>query len=172
MEVTLEPINIHRKINIPGYESGFRELLRHEGRAIHRYFEQTTGGFKTHRIWISQEAPAGRGAGGDMNIVVGVIEDMADNRIYSYVNWGTGPRIIRARVANLMVFMRNYSPATRPGSLQTGYKSRNLPWARRSQVFHSAQARRFDKVIQHIMQGSIEGEGRRAMAKLAKNTWI
>jgi hypothetical protein len=171
IKILLEPINTHRKINKHGYREGFRELLQGEGREIFRYFEVTARGFRHHRIYITQDGPTAV-RGGDMSVAAGVLEDIADNKIYAYVNWGTGPRIIRVRVAKLLVFMRNYSPATRPGSLQTGYYSRDLPWVRRKQVFHSTEARRFDKVIQHVMQGSIKGESRRKLAKLAKKTWI
>ena len=171
MELILEPYNTHRKINKVAYKEGLRELLQSEARDIYRYFEQTTGAFHNHTIVVTQKGPVAM-KGGDMEVVVGVLENVSDNKIYSFVNWGTGPRIIRVRVAKLMVFMRNYRPATRPGSLQTGAYERGEPWVRRKQVMHMAEARRFDKVIQYIMQGSIEGESRRKLARLAKKTWI
>jgi len=172
IKITLEIINADdAKINSTGYKEGFRQLVQSEGREIYKYFQQPVSVFRNHYIIISQQGPV-KIRNGDMDIVVGVIENIADNKIFTYVNWGTGPRIIRVRFAKLLTFMRNYSPATRPGSLKGGYYTRSLPWARRTEVQHSARARRFDKVIQHAMQGSIQYASRKKLSKLAKKTWI
>jgi len=163
-----------RAINHIAYYAGFRELVQDEAREIRKYFEQVTPAFTNHSVVIEQKGLNERG--GNMDIVVGVLDARDGNKIFSYVNWGTSPRRIDARWTDppLLRFRPLYKRATTPGSL-----SISPPWTKSGDevVLQSVwntgiAARRFDKVIQVLAQADMNFKARRMMAKLAKKTFI
>jgi hypothetical protein len=172
MYIGLQPLNTHRRIGIQRWDKGFRDFLKQESREIFKYFEQVARGWAHHSIDISQKRGV-RKSGGDLEVVVGVLEPTPGNKIFSYVNWGTGPRMIYPREKPFLIFKPGYKRATRPGSLQT-----SAPWQKvGSAIFLRAvshpgiEPRRFDKLIQTLMRGEFTHEGRKAVAALAKRTW-
>ena len=168
----LKPVNTHKRVGLKRWDQGFREYLKGEAREVFKYFEVVGRGFVNHKIDITQKRGVRKNKG-DLEVVVGVLEGTASNRIFSYVNWGTGPRIIYPRNYPSLFFRPGYRRATRPGSLQT-----TPPWKKVGSVIYlqsvnhpGIQERRFDKLIQFLVQADAEQKGRKAMAQLAKKTW-
>lgn len=58
----------------------------------------------------------------DVNVSGDTVEMIAgtDDRIYSFVNFGTKPHIIRPRRAKALAFFSKYRAKTQPGSLKSG----------------------------------------------------
>jgi hypothetical protein len=171
--IEIELVGGDKRINTKGSEEILRGFLRHEGREIFKYFEEVSRGFQRHKVVITQKAGVQR-KGDSLEIIVGVLDPKDGNRVFSYVNWGTGARVIYPKYAPQLVFRPRYKPATRPGSLSV-----SPPWEKVGPElrFDSVNnpgiaARRFDKLIQLLMQGEIEHEGKKTMARLARKIWI
>lgn len=172
LRIDLKPVNTHRKIGLKRWDQGFREFLKGEARETFKYFGLVARGFVNHKVDITQKRGVRR-TGDNLEVVVGALEPTGGNKIFSYVNWGTGPRIIYPRNYPFLFFRPGYKRATRPGSLQV-----SPPWEKvGSRIYLRAvnspgiQARRFDKLIQYAMQGDVNQKGRKAVAQLAKQTW-
>lgn len=170
--IRITPYNTHKKIGLKKWDQGLRAFLKSQAREIFEYFEQVAAGFTNHAVDITQKRGVRR-SGGNLEVVVGALEPTGGNKIFAYVNWGTGPRIIYRRNYPFLVFRPGYKRATRPGSLRV-----SPPWEKvGSRIYLRAvnhpgiEARRFDKLIQFLMQGNINHEGRKAVATLAKQTW-
>jgi hypothetical protein len=154
------------------WDKGFRDFLKGRSREIFKYFEQVAGGFVNHKVDITQKRGVRKSAG-NLEVVVGALEPSGGNRIFAFVNWGTGPRVIVRRNYPFLVFRPGYRRATSPGSLKV-----SPPWEKvgsriylRSVNHPGIKARRFDKLIQFLMQGDMNHEGPKAVAALAKQTW-
>jgi len=170
--IEIVPYNTHVHIGVSRWEKGFRSLLQLQIHEINDYFENFTRAFTRHEVSITQNRGVRR-QGGNMNVVVGVLNDTASNRVFSYVNYGTGPRIIYPRNYPYLMFRPGYKRATRPGSLII-----SPPWEKkgsyiylRSVTHPGIRARRFDKLIQALMKSEMEYSGRKAVVALAKRTW-
>lgn len=81
--------------------------------------------------------------------------------------------MIYPRESKFLIFKPGYKRSTRPGSLRV-----SPPWEKTGSkvilryVAHPGiQARRFDKLIQFLVQGDMNQKGRKAVASLAKQTW-
>jgi len=85
--------------------------------------------------------------GGDVSILVGT-----DDEIYSYVDKGTRPHIIRPRNARRLQFNSVFTPKTTPGSLQSGAGGSKPPTVYALEVLHpDTQARGFtDRILKTI----------------------
>jgi hypothetical protein len=171
--IGIEGINTNRKLNTKGWEEGFRDYLRHEGREVYKYFEEVSKAFTRHNIVITQKAGV-QMKGGDLEIIVGVLDPGDGNRIFSYVNWGTGARMIYPVRYPLLIFRPRYKAATHPGSLVvTPPWTKSGPWVHLASVFNPGiEARRFDKLIQFLMQAEMEYQIRRDLVRLSKKTWV
>lgn len=172
VRIDFKPHNTHKKIGLKRWDQGFRNFLRGQTSEIFKYFEQVAHGFVNHSVDLTQKRGV-RKSGGNLEVVVGALESTPGNKIFSYVNWGTGPRIIYKRNYPFLVFRPGYKRSTKPGSLSV-----SPPWEKvGSRIYLQAvnhpgiEARRFDKLIQVLMQGHINHEGRRAVRALAKQTW-
>ena len=89
----IESINFDAQVNIKGWQTAWEDLIAGEAAEAWDYFEQSLSGFKRHSPSISQKGSATVGGNGNIEVVVGVLDPSPDNNIYSYVNWGTRPRI-------------------------------------------------------------------------------
>lgn len=170
--IVIRPVNTNVKIGLAKWDKGLRAFLKQEAREIFDYFDQVTPAFRNHSVTVKQKGGV-RKSGGDLKVVVGVLDKTAGNKIFSYVNWGTGARWIYPTIKPVLAFRPGYKPATRPGSLRI-----SPPWQRSGSfvrlhaVSHPGiEARRFDKVIQLGMQGDIEERGKKAFVELARQTW-
>ena len=171
VKILIEPINTKAQPNIKLWEDGFRDLLRTEGREIWEYFEQVTRAFMNHSVELSQTSV--RRSGGDLSNVTGVLDGGADNAVFSYVNWGTMPRMIYPVNYNMLIFRPNYKRATHPGSLSV-----TPPWVKDGDyvrffsVSHPGiEPRRFDELIQYLAQADMNNQARKDVARLAKRMW-
>lgn len=171
MKIKLTAINDKAKVNVSGYQRGFRDLVREVGREGYKYFEQSTSGFHGHSITITQLGTAGSTRFGGPETIVGVLRASDGNKIYSYVNHGTGPRIIRARASNPMIFRVAYRPATRQGSLRGGKWEKYGPWMVRWEVRHATSPRAFDVFIQHALQAHYDQIAPKRMRSMARRHW-
>ena len=172
LRIDIKPHNTHVRIGLKRWDQGLRSFLKDESREIFKYFEVVARGFVRHKVDIRQKRGV-RKTGGNLEVIVGALEPTGGNAVFSYVNWGTGPRIIYPRNYPYLFFRPGYRRATRPGSLVT-----SPPWEKvgsriylRSVNHPGIEPRRFDKLIQTLMQGDMNQKGPRAMAQLAKQTW-
>lgn len=172
VSIRIQPYNTHKKVGLKKWDQGMRNFLKDRAREIFKYFEQVAAGFINHAVDITQKRGVHKSKG-DLQVIVGALEPTGGNRIFAYVNWGTGPRIIYRRNYPFLVFRPGYKRATRPGSLAV-----SPPWEKvGSRIYLRAvnhpgiEARRFDKLIQFLMQADMQHEGRKAFAALAKQTW-
>lgn len=75
-------------------------------------------------------------------------EIATNNKIYRYVNFGTGRHVIVARRARVLAFAPGGSPKTQPNVLGSGGGSRGGAAVFRKQVIHpGTEARNFDVII-------------------------
>jgi hypothetical protein len=172
MRIEIEPINTDRRINVPGWEAGFRDFLDKEGREIYKYFDEVSKAFTNHEVVITQKRI--KKSGGDLETIVGVLDPGDGNKIFSYVNWGTAPRMIYPVNAKMLVFRPRYRRATHPGSIViTPPWVKEGPFVRLGSVFNPGiEERRFDMLIQFLMQGDVEYQARRSVKNVAKKMWI
>lgn len=173
MRVGIKPIGTNAKIDIKGWETAWEDLIAGEAREVWEYFEQSLSGFHSHNPTITQRYTATINASGNVEVIVGILTPTEDNTIYSYVNWGTRPRVIHAALANRpMVFKAVYWPATARGTLRGGQWAKTGPWQVTWEVHHPGiKARRFDEFIQIAMQGSILYASRRMLLARRGKFW-
>ena len=171
VRIRLKPVNTHKKIGLKKWDDGLRAFLKYETFEIRDYFEHVGRAF-SYGIEVKQQRGVRKYAG-DLKVVVGVLDGVGENAFFSFVNWGTAPRMIYPRRSRFLIFRPLYKAATTPHSLSV-----SPPWEKTGPhvftyvVAHPGiEARRFDKLIQYLMQGEMESEGKRRVAKLAKQTW-
>lgn len=170
--IKLTVINGDAKVDARRYANGFADLVREIGREAYRYFEQSASAFHSHTVTITQLGIAGNTGFGGPETIVGVLRASEGNRIYSYVNHGTGPRIIRARGNRPMIFRVGYSPATRQGTLPSGGKWEKYgPWHVTYQVKHATSPRAFDVLIQKFTQAHADQIAPKRMRTMARRHW-
>ena len=168
--IRIVPHNTHKRIGLQKWDRGFRNFLKEEAEVIAGQFTTVARGFN-HSVTIKKGVP--RKKSGNIDVIVGVLEKTPGNTIFSYVNWGTKPRMIYPRSRRFLIFKPGYKPSTRRGTLTV-----HPPWQKVGSylflnvVDHPGIAdRRFDKVIQYVMDRIIEVDGQKAMAELARITW-
>jgi hypothetical protein len=172
VRIDIKAHNTHKKIGLKRWNQGFRNFLKGRATEIFKYFSVVAAGFVNHQVDVTQKRGV-RKSEGNLEVVVGALEPTEANRVFSWVNWGTGARIIYVRQAPFLVFRPGYKRATKPGSLQV-----SPPWEKTgSRIFLRAvshpgiEARRFDQLIQVLVQADMHHEGERAVSALAKQTW-
>lgn len=171
MAIRIAPYNTHKRIGLQKWDRGFRAFLREESEVIASQFTIAARGFVNHRVTVKKKVP--RKSGGNLDVIVGVLDKTPGNTIFSYVNWGTKPRMIYPVNSKYLIFKIGYKPATKRGTIQV-----HPPWQKVGSyvyfnfVKHPGIAdRRFDKVVQYIMERLIEIDGQKAVAELAGVTW-
>lgn len=170
MNVGYEVIGKGAKINKKGWEKAWTDFMSDAGDKTKDYFEQSFRGFHRHSPTATKRGPTS--SGGDIEVVAGVLQSSASNDIYSYVNWGTGSRLIVPRVASRLRFRAQYLPATRRGSLSGGKWKKTGPWRVELSVIHTGiKARRFDEFIQMLMREWMKREGSKVQRTMRGKTW-
>jgi hypothetical protein len=171
MRMKAEPIGADYKVNVSGWENAIRGLMTDQVSEARDYFEQSISGFHNHSVSITQRGTASIGGNGSIEIIVGVLDNTPDNAVYSYVNWGTSPRVITA-VNDVMIFRANYMPATARGTLRSGKWTKTGPWLYKYEVNHPGiKARRFDEFIQEAMRGSMTHGAKQMLSSQKGKMW-
>ena len=163
----IEVIGADAKVDTRGWEVAFEDFTQAMADDLWDYFEQSLSGFKRHRPTITQ-----KGSVKDYDITIGILDSSPDNNIYSYVNWGTSPRVLVAHNPRGMRFRVSYAPATARGTLRGGTWTKTGPWTVRYTIHHpGTQARRFDDFIFMAMQGSVKGEAPKITRSMRGKFW-
>lgn len=162
-----EVIGADAKVNVQGWENAFQDFMESMSRDLWDYFEQSLSGFKRHNPTITQ-----KGRVSLYDITVGILQSSPDNNIYSYVNWGTSPRILVAHNPDGMRFRVAYAPATARGTLRGGTWTKTGPWTVRYTIPHPGiDARRFDDFIHMVMLGSVKAESKEITRTMRGKFW-
>jgi len=172
MRIKITPIGNKASLNTKAWEDAWRDLTLSTADYVDDLFKQSFQGFHNHSPSTSRRQS---GAGASKEVVVGVLEGTPDNTIYSYVNWGTRPRIIQARNPDgglVLRFRARYAPATARGRLGGGQWVKSGPWQVKFEVRHPGiSARRFDEVIQMLAKEYIEKESGKTLRSLRGKSW-
>lgn len=173
VRLAIEPIGAGAKIDLAGWEQAWQDLVVATAEKAEDYFKQSFQGFNAHNPTVTRR-PAQR-TQKDTNVIVGVLNETPDNAVYSWVNFGTKPRVIRAKNPQgglVLRFRARYSPATRKGSLSGGQWRKTGPWRVEYAVHHPGiKARRFDELIQMLTQLYMDEEAKRMLRSQRGKTW-
>lgn len=173
VRLAIEPVGNNSSINLAGWEQAWEDMVVATAEKVEDYFKQSFQGFHAHSPSVSRR-PAKRSQR-DTTVIVGVLDATPDNAIYSFVNWGTAARIIRARNPQgglVLRFRARYTPATHRGTLSGGQWVKSGPWRVEFFVHHPGiKARRFDEVIQLLAQLYMDQEARNMLRSQRGKTW-
>lgn len=173
VRLAIETIGGGAQVNLAGWEQAWQDLVVASAQKAEEYFKQSFQGFHAHSPTVSRRQV--RRTQRDTSMEVGVLDATEDNAIYSYVNWGTAPRIITAKNPQgglVLRFRARYTPATHRGTLSGGQWTKTGPWRVEFQVHHPGiKARRFDEVIQMLTQLYMDEEAGKMLRRQRGKTW-
>jgi len=147
-------------------DKAMTERLRYHAKKVagemKQDYEATTKTWE-HKPEFKETVSAGKGAGGI------IAEVSTTDEIYSYVDQGTRPHIIRAKNAKVLAFASIFSPKTKPRVLSSTGGSRGSTDTYRQEVHHpGTEAREFSKEIEKKWQPRFKDRMQEAMKDAAK----
>jgi hypothetical protein len=127
-------------------DKAMTERLRYHAKQvvkeIRKDFEETTKTWQ-HKVEFKETVSAGKGAGGI------IAEVSTTDEIYTYVDQGTKPHIIRPVRAKRLAFPSIFSPKTAPRVLSSGPGQRGPQDTFAMEVHHpGTEAREFSRTIE------------------------
>lgn len=147
-------------------DKAMTERLRYHAKKVaeemKKDFEATTKTWQ-HKVAFTQTVSGGKG-------LEGIVAEVAtSDEIYTYVDQGTKPHIIRPVHAKMLAFPSIFSPKTKPRVIGSGSGMKGPVDTFRQEVHHpGTEAREFSKTIEEKWQPRFRDRMQAAMKDAAK----
>lgn len=147
-------------LNIQAVAQEIEAAVHDAGREIHAMFSESTSTWREKPVFIEKQL---RSSG-----MIGV-EVATSNDVYSWVNYGTRPHIIRPRNRGMLRFQTGYSSKSRVGSRRAYAGGKFGPFTSSVGVTHpGTEARHFDELIAADFQPVFEKQVQDAIIRGSK----